>query len=82
MKKKRYPKKGDLVKIDFSGLEGLKLSDIPFQNNTGVILRTVKLFHFGEFNNSYNKPEPKTYIVLVDGKEQFIKAKYLRILND
>ncbi|MHA2404201.1 MAG: hypothetical protein ACXADH_14485 [Candidatus Kariarchaeaceae archaeon] len=82
MKKKRYPKKGDLVKIDFSGLEGLKLSDIPFQNNTGVVLRTVKLFQFGEISRIYNKPEPKTYIVFVDGKEQFIKAKYLRILND
>ena len=81
MKKKRYPKKGDIVRIDFSGLKGLKLSDIPFQNNTGVVLRTVKLFHHGEFINC-NRPVPKTYIVLVDGKEQFITEKYLRILND
>lgn len=79
--KKTYPKKGDLVKIEFVGIPTPKINKIRIHNKTGLIIKTVKAIHFEDFAYDKKHFKPKTYVVLVDGETLFVKEKYLRILN-
>ena len=47
--KKMYPKKGDLVKIEFVGIPTPKINKIRIHNKTGLIIKTVKAIHFEDF---------------------------------
>jgi len=82
MKEINAHRKGDLVRICFEDLASkFKPHDIPCDGQLGIVLRPVKMYSLDPITSNYLKPKPKSYIVLVGGKQQFIVSCYLRKLN-